>query len=142
MYASVTITIDIPVYPERVYRAWLDSYEHSQFTGYPAQLTSSAGTRFSTLDGQVTGVIKTLSPFDRIVQTWSAAQFPDNDPDSEVEITLEPTCTGAELRLVQRGVAANDTRRILQWWDETYLRPLRAYFDELVGEYVADMGDG
>ena len=142
MYASITITIDIPVYPERVYRAWLDSYEHSQITGQQAKLSSNAGEPFSTLDGQVTGVIKTLSPFDRIVQTWSVAQFPDNDPDSEVEITLEPTCTGTELTLVHRGVAANDTRRMLRWWDKTYLRPLGAYFDELVGEYVADMGDG
>ncbi len=142
MYASITVTIDIPVYPERVYRAWLDSYEHSQFTGQPAHLSARTGESFSTLGGQVTGVIKALSPFDRIVQTWQAAQFPENDPASEVEITLEPTCTGSELTLIHRGVAATDTRRMLQWWDSTYLRPLRAYFDELVGDYVADMGDG
>lgn len=142
MYAAITFTIDLPVYPERVYRAWLDSYEHSRFTGRPANLKGQVGESFSTLDGQVKGTIIALSPFDRIVQTWQAAQFPDNNPASEIEITLEPTCTGTELTLVHKGVTANSTREMMKWWEETYLRPLRMYFDDLVGDYVADMGDG
>lgn len=142
MYASITVTIDLPVYPERVYRAWLDSYEHSCFTKRPAQISTQTDEPFSTLDGQVKGIIKVLTPFDRIIQTWQVDQFPGNDPDSEVELTLEPTCTGTELKVVHKGVAVKETREMIQWWEETYLRPLRSYFDDLVGEYVADMGDG
>ncbi|MHB0924816.1 MAG: SRPBCC domain-containing protein [Bellilinea sp.] len=142
MYASFTFTVDLPVYPERVYRAWLDSYEHTLFTGSPAQIDGQLGQPFLTLNGQVKGIIKNLSPFDRIVQTWNTAGFPANDPGAEIELTLEPTCTGTQMTLIHRGIAAGSTRQVMQWWEEVYFRPLRKYFDDLVGDYVADMGDG
>lgn len=142
MYASITFTVDLPVYPERVYRAWLDGYEHTLFTGSPAQIEGQVGHSFLTLNGQVKGVIKNLSPFGRIVQTWNTAEFPANDPGAEIELTLEPTCTGTQMTLIHRGVDAGSTRLAMQWWEDVYFRPLRKYFDDLVGDYVADMGDG
>lgn len=142
MYASIKRTIEVPVYPERVYRAWLDSYEHAQFTGLPAQIIGKMGEGFSTLDRRVTGTVLSLSPFDRIAQTWHAADFPDNDPDSEIELKLEPTCTGSLVTLTQKGVDASRTRQLMQWWQDIYLYPMRKYFDDQVGDYVADMGDG
>lgn len=142
MYASIKISIEVPVYPERVYQAWLDGYEHARFTSLPAQINGKAGEGFSTLGGRVTGTITNLSPFDRIVQTWRATDFPDNDPDSEIELKLEPTCTGSLVTLTHKGVNASETRQVMQWWQDVYLRPLRDFFDDLVGDYVADMGDG
>lgn len=142
MYASIKLTIEVPVYPERVYRAWLDSYEHARFTGLPAQIDGMPGESFSTLEGRVTGIILNLSRFDRIVQTWRIADFPDNDPDSAVELKLEPTCTGSLVTLTHKGVNASKTRQVMQWWQDVYLHPLNNYFDDLVGDTVADMGDG
>ena len=59
-----------------------------------------------------------------------------------IELTFEPTCTGTEVTLRQTGIPAGKTRQVMAWWEQTYLRPLRKYFDEVVGEYPADMGDG
>ncbi|MFA5837385.1 MAG: SRPBCC domain-containing protein [Bellilinea sp.] len=142
MFATISMTVDIPVYPERVYRAWLDSYEHSRFTDHPVSISGRVGEPFSTLDGKVAGVTQVSTPFDRIVQTWNLAEFPHNQPDSILELTFEPTCTGSQVKVTQTGVEAGSTRQMMQWWEDHYLRPLRDYFDELVGDYPADEGDG
>ncbi len=140
MPESFEFTINLPVYPERAYRAWLDSGEHSRFTRFPARIDARPGGQFSSLDGSVTGVLETLTPFDRIVQTWQMADFPSSD--SRIELLFEPTCTGSELRLRHSGIPDGKTRQVMQWWEQRYLRPMQRYFDELVGDYVADMGDG
>jgi len=142
MFASITMTIDLPVYPERVFRAWLDSYEHSQFTDQPALVDPKNNIQFQTLGGRVRGEYLSVSPFDRIVQTWEMAEFPQNAPDSKIEFRLEPTCTGSELRINQTGVEMTQTRRMMEWWDDNYFRPMRVYFDNLAGDIPADEGDG
>src|SRR3989304_992813 len=133
IFATISMTVDIPVYPERVYRAWLDSYEHSRFTGHLVSISGKVGELFSTLDGKVVGVTQVSTPFNRIVQTWNLAEFPQNQPDSTIELTFEPTCTGSQVKVTQTGVEAGSTRQMMQWWEDRYLRPLRDYFDELVG---------
>lgn len=142
MYATISMTVDIPVYPERVYRAWMDSYEHSRFTGQSAVIDNHPDGKFTALGGQVKSVIQVATPFDRIIQTWNITQFPQNAPDSSIEVTFEPTCTGSIVKVIHRGVDAAITRQMMQWWEDNYFRPLRDYFDALVGDYVADMGDG
>ncbi|HWR66660.1 MAG TPA: SRPBCC domain-containing protein [Bellilinea sp.] len=142
MYATISMTVDIPVYPERVYRAWMDSYEHSRFTGKAATIAGQAGGKFTALAGAVESIIQVATPFDRIVQTWKVSQFPQNAPDSSIELSFEPTCTGAQVTLTHSGVDAAITRQMMQWWEDTYFRPLRDYFDALIGDYVSDMGDG
>jgi uncharacterized protein YndB with AHSA1/START domain len=141
MSETLVFTMEVPVYPERVYRAWLDSYEHSQFTGKPARIDAQVGGKIQTMDGQVQGVIQSLSPHDRIVHAWQVEGFSFKDAGA-LELLFEPTCTGTELKLRYSGVTSGKSQEMLRWWETTYLRPMRAYFDALVGEYVADMGDG
>lgn len=142
MFASITMTIDVPVYPERVFRAWLDSYEHSQFTGLPARIDPKVSFQFEILGGRVSGTFISISPFDRILQTWRMTEFPLNAPDARVEFSLEPTCTGTGLKIIQTGIEVNQTRRTMQWWDVNYFEPLRRYFETLAGDIPADEGDG
>ena len=77
MPESFEFTFELPVYPERVYHAWLDSAEHSRFSGKPAHIQARPGGQFSGLDGQVSGKIKALTPYDRIEQTWHMRGFDD-----------------------------------------------------------------
>ena len=143
MTESIKFSFELPVYPERVYRAWLDSYEHSQFTGSPAKIEAVEGGSYTSLDGYVEGKNVVLSPFSRIVQTWRTTGFAADEPDSEVEIKLEPTCTGTLFILNHRGLPEeDDSQDYLKTWEERYFRPLLQYFEEIVGEYPADMGDG
>src|SRR5512133_2322728 len=97
MAETINFSVDLPVSPERVYRAWLDSYEHSRFTGQPAQIDPHPGGKYSSLDGAVSGRILLSTPFNHIVQSWRSAEFPPGSPDSHVDLKLEPTCLGAQL---------------------------------------------
>ena len=142
MLATIDFSIELPVYPERVYRAWLDSGEHTKFTGQPAEIQEQEGGHFRALDGAVESRILTLSPHDRIRQTWDLAGIPISPGQAEIELVLEPTCSGTMLKLQHSGLAPDQTHLLLAWWEETYLRPLLEYFEALVGDYPADMGDG
>jgi activator of HSP90 ATPase len=79
------------------------------------------------------------TPFNHIVQSWRTDEFPAGSPDSQVEITIEPTCTGCQLTLVHTGIPDGQAQQYLQGWDEYYFRPLLNYFEKQVGETAVDM---
>jgi activator of HSP90 ATPase len=139
MPESIVFSLELPVYPERVYRAWLDSYEHSQFTGKKAQISPDPGQTYSSLDSQVSGQIVTTTAYNHIVQTWRTSSYPPDATDSQVDIRLEPTCTGCQLTLEQTGIPDGFSRQVLEIWEQAYFRPLKDYFDALVDDYIADM---
>lgn len=139
MSESLKFMVDLPVSTERAYRAWLDSYEHSQFTGEKARIDATPGGKYTSLDGKVQGQIRVATPFSHIVQTWRSQDFPTGGPDSEVEIKFEPTCTGCQLNLTQTGIPDGYSKKVLDLWENSYLRPMKKYFDILVGDYVEDM---
>lgn len=139
MSESIRIQVDLPVSPERVFRAWLDSHEHSQFTGSPARIEARPGGKYTTLGGRIQGEMKVMTPFTRIVQTLRTGGFPAGSLDSLVEIRLEPTCLGAMLTLDQSGIPDGQSRKFLEDWENQVLRPLNFYFDRLIGEEPVDM---
>ena len=125
-------TVDLPVSTERAYRAWLDGAEHSRFSGGPTRIESRPGGSFSSANGQVTGQIVSLSPFDRIVQKWQTQA----EGGAQVELRFEPTCTGAQLTLRHTG-GEDDPH--LQQWEIDYVHRLQRYLEGVVGESPADM---
>lgn len=141
MAESLVYTFELPVYPERVYRAWLSGGEQARITGAPARVDARVDGVFSLFEGKLSGTFLTLTPTDRIVfRVEQMTDFPG--AAGEVEITLESTCTGAEVKLRQNGIPSGKTGEMIAWWEQNVVRPYRRYFDEIVGEYVADMGDG
>jgi uncharacterized protein YndB with AHSA1/START domain len=126
--------LDLPVSTERAYRAWLDGAEQSRFSGGAARIETRPGGDFSTRDGKVTGKIVSLSPFDRIVQTWKSQA--DGGNEAQVELRFEPTCTGAQLTL--RHTGENDGAH-LQPWEIDYAHRLQRYLEESVGDGPVDI---
>lgn len=139
MAESIELSFDLPVYPERFYRAWADGWEHGKMTGSTAQIDAQVGGEFSLLSGLVEGKFLTLTPFDRIRQTWKMISLP---VDSAIDLWLEPVCTGTLVHFTHTGLPNVSGRQMAKWWEETYFRPINRYFETLVGEYIADMGDG
>lgn len=139
MAETIKFSLDLPVSPERVYRAWLDSYEHSRFTGSPAKIHAAAGGDYTIRDGYISGKTLVMTPFSHIVQTWRTSTFPPGSPDSQIDIRLEPTCLGAQLILNQTGIPDGKSREYLEDWEKNTFRPLLAYFESIVGDSVADM---
>ncbi len=139
MAESLHLSLDLPVSPERVYRAWLDSYEHSRFTGSQADIDARPGGKFTSRDGTIQGTTLVMTPFSHIVQAWRSSAYPPGSPDSRVDIRLEPTCLGAQLTLDQTGIPDGQAKQTMDGWVDHYFKPLLKYFEEIIGDEPVDM---
>lgn len=125
---SILISEVIPGAPMRIFNAWLDSTEHSAFTGSQASIEPGLGGTHSAFDGYIQGRILELQDGSRIVQTWRTSEFPAESPDSRLEITLEPTLGGTLVTLLHTDIPSGQSDRYRSGWNDFYLSRLKAYF--------------
>ena len=113
---------------EQVCSAWLDSAEHSAFTGSPAVIARDGEKLFTAWDGYISGRTLQVEPPNRILQSWRTTEFPSGSPDSRLEILLEDVDEGVRLILVHTGIPSGQGENYLQGWEDYYFQPMRAYF--------------
>lgn len=89
MKNGFTLTTVIPATPAEIYKAWLSTKGHTAMTGSAAKVDGKIGGKFTAWDGYIFGSTLALEPDQRIVQAWRTSEFPDEAPDSLVEITLK-----------------------------------------------------
>ncbi len=94
MIDELKLQVIIHASPEVVFNAWLDSEQHSLFTGSPAVIDPQPGGAFQAWDGYIFGKTLEVEPYRRILQTWRTTEFPQDAPDSLVEILFENTPEG------------------------------------------------
>jgi len=122
------VTTTLPVPPETVYHAWLDSAQHAAFVGAQAEIDSVVGGEFRMWDGYITGRNLALEPPRRIVQAWRTTEFPEGSPDSRIEVRLEPKGGGTQITLVHSGIPAGQGSQYEEGWKENYFGPMKEYF--------------
>jgi uncharacterized protein YndB with AHSA1/START domain len=120
----------LPISPAEVYAAWLDSEAHSGFTGNPATIDPIIGGRFTAWDGYIQGTTQELEPGRRILQAWRTTEFTPEDPDSLLEVLLEPHDGGTRLTLRHSNVPASQAASYEKGWHEHYFAPMAAWFGE------------
>jgi uncharacterized protein YndB with AHSA1/START domain len=125
---SILISEVIPATPERIFSAWMDSAEHSAFTGEEATVVPKVGGEHQSAGGYIKGRTLELHEGTRIVQSWRTTEFPPESPDSRVEITLEPTLGGTLVTLLHTDIPVGQGDRYRQGWNEYYLTRLKNYF--------------
>jgi uncharacterized protein YndB with AHSA1/START domain len=137
---AVLVSEVIPATRERIYTAWLNSDQHSAFTGEEAVIEPVVGGAHSSLTGYARGTTLALEPFRRIVQSWRAREFPADCADSTVEITLEETVGGTLVTLLHTEIPNGQSDRYREGWLRSYLEPLKRYFTGRVtnGVHKAD----
>ena len=118
----------LPGTPDEIYRAWLSSEGHSAMTGAEAHVDPLVGGDFDAWDGYITGQTIGLDPGRRIVQTWRTSEFADSDPDSEIEVLLEPVEQGTRITIHHRNVPDGQLGYEQGGWQESYFDPMRDYF--------------
>ena len=136
---KLTLSILLPVAPERLFRAWLDSAEHAAFTGAAATVDPVVGGRHSAWDGYIEGEILALEPESRIVQSWRTSDFGARDPDSVLDLRFERERLpgderdeprwGTRLSLQHTELPRGGAARYTQGWKEFYFGPMRSHFD-------------
>jgi uncharacterized protein YndB with AHSA1/START domain len=128
MKTEFTISTILPAIPEKVFRAWLSTDGHSAMTGSPAKVEPRVGGTFTAWDGYITGKTLELKPYTRIVQAWRTSEFPNESPDSRLEIILEAVKEGAKLTLIHSNIPDDQADSYEGGWDENYFIPMKEYF--------------
>ena len=125
---SIEVSDTVPASARQVYEAWLDSAEHSSFTGAAALIDPRVGGEHTAWDGYIRGTTIILEPYTRIVQTWRTTDFPADSPDSRLEVRLAEVEGGTRLTLVHTAIPDGQGPEYEQGWRDWYFAPLRRYF--------------
>lgn len=121
-------SVFLQVNPEKAYQDWLDSAAHSAFTGSPAEIDPVIGGMFFAWEGYIWGKTQELTEGKRIRQTWRTNEFPDDSPDSILEILFEPDGEGTRLTLIHTAIPENQADEYEKGWEEFYFEPMRKYY--------------
>ncbi len=126
---KLRLIAEFSVSPQSVYEAWLDSDEHSAFTGSSASVEGRVGGEMTAWGGYISGVILELEPYDRIVQSWRTTEFPEGSEDSRLEILLAAVEGGMSITLLHSDIPDGQGEMYSEGWEDYYFRPMRAYFE-------------
>jgi activator of HSP90 ATPase len=128
MKNGFTLSETIHAMPADIYAAWLSSEGHAAMTGSPAQVDGKVGGKFNAWDGYIFGKTLELTPNQHIVQTWRTSEFPEDAPDSHVEVLLENVAEGAKITLIHRDMPEDQVDSYRQGWEDFYFKPMKEYF--------------
>jgi uncharacterized protein YndB with AHSA1/START domain len=139
---SIRVSARFPVTPDRLYAAWLDSQEHTRFTGDTARVDPLVGGRFSSWSGYISGENLELEPARRIVQSWRTTEFPDDSENSRVVVTFEPEGDGTRLTIEHTDIPEGHGDRCEDGWIDYYFEPMQRYFRRLAALLAAPDDEG
>ena len=72
-----------------------------------------------------------LTPDQRIVQTWRTTEFPDEAPDSHLEVLLEELAEGTKVTLSHSDMPEDQVDSYRQGWEDFYFKPMKEYFNKI-----------
>ncbi len=130
MADRIEVSEVFPVKQKSLYEAWLDSEKHSAFTGSPAVIDRRVGGTFTAWDGYISGTTIAVEPFGRIVQTWRTTEFPDDAPDSEIEVLFDEVADGTKITLIHTNIPDGQGEAYRQGWIDFYFTPMKEYFSK------------
>jgi activator of HSP90 ATPase len=123
---------------EKLYNAWINSEEHSQFTGAGAEIDPVIGGKFTAWDGYISGVTLELDPPKRILQHWRTTEFPEDAPDSLLEILFQPVTGGTKITLVHTEIPDGQAQSYREGWEDYYFTPMKEYFKQQFSLHPTD----
>lgn len=127
MPRTVTMAVELPASPARLYKMYLDPKQHAAFTGAPVKIAARIGAKFEAFDGALSGTILQLVPNKLIVQSWRSSEFGRRDFDSTLILTFWPEKKGGRIDLTHVNVADRDFAGVSEGWSKYYWIPWRNY---------------
>lgn len=94
----VTQEVFFDALPHEVFEALMDSKQHAEFTGAPADIDRKRRGRFSTHGGQLSGTTIEIEQDRRIVQDWRGGDWPAGH-FSRLTMTFTPIYDGRGTQL-------------------------------------------
>ncbi|MDP2965114.1 MAG: SRPBCC domain-containing protein [Pelolinea sp.] len=130
MDRDLILSVLLTVNPEKAYQDWLDSAAHSVFTGSPAEIDPIITGKFFAWEGYIWGKTQDLTSGKRIRQTWHTTEFPDDLPDSILEVLFEPDGDGTLLTLIHTAIPDNQSDEYEKGWEDFYFQPMKKYYED------------
>ena len=130
MENKFTLSDVIPATPEQIYTAWLSTDGHTKMTGSPAEVEAGVKGKFTAWDGYISGQTLELKPYTRIVQAWRTTEFPEDSPDSCIEILLESVKGGTKVTIIHSNIPDGQVDDYRQGWQDFYFKPMKDYFSK------------
>jgi activator of HSP90 ATPase len=128
MTIDFSVSEEFACSPAIIFQAWLSSAGHTQMTGSPATASDQAGEPFKAWDGYILGKNLELDPNRRILQAWRTSEFDADQPDSIVEIKLDPSGEGTRVT-IRHWNLPEDGMQYRQGWEEFYFAPMKAFLE-------------
>jgi activator of HSP90 ATPase len=129
MKESLELIVVLNTTPEDLYHAWLDSSEHSKFTGSKAVIDPSVNGRFSAWDGYIAGTTIALDPYHKIMQQWRTTDFDEKDEDSALELTFERQGKKTKLTLRHYAIPEGQGDEYRKGWEDFYIKPMQQHYN-------------
>lgn len=125
---SLKLSITLPVKAEKLYKAWLDSKQHSLFTGASAKASAKVNGKHSAWDGYISGKNIELKAGKKIVQSWRTTEFVEGAPDSILEVSFSEKAGKTKLDIYHHNLQKGDAKKYKQGWKDFYFTPMKHYF--------------
>jgi uncharacterized protein YndB with AHSA1/START domain len=111
--------------PEEVYLALTNPFTIELWTGYPAEMSTEAGTEFSIFEGDIVGKNLEFKPDEFLRQQW---YFEGEKEDSFVTIRLIPEKNNTVVELVHENVPDEVYEEMVRGWKKMYFGSLKQFF--------------
>ena len=128
MSESITVSSIFNANRQKIYHAWLNSKEHTAFTGSEAVTSSRKGGKFTAWDGYISGKNLELTPNERILQSWRTTEFGSDDPDSLLEILLDEKNGKTTVTIHHTNIPEGQGKGYKKGWIDFYFKPMKEYF--------------
>jgi activator of HSP90 ATPase len=128
----IKVSCTIPTSRYRLFKAWLSSKEHSNFTGGKAKINPKIGGKISAWDSYITGKFVELIMNKKIVQTWRSSDFPDTSRDAMLTITFDKIDNGTKFTLIHTNIPDGQRESYKKGWKDFYFTPMKKYFGRLM----------
>ena len=128
----IKVSSTIPTSPQKLYKTYLSSIEHSNFTGGEAKINPKIGGKMSAWDGYITGKFVKLTMNKKIVQTWRTSDFSEAIKDSILTITSEKVDSRTKISLIHTNIPDGQGESYKKGWKDFYFTPMKKYFKKSV----------
>lgn len=115
----------IPATPQEVYLALTNEFTIELWSGYPAEMSTEAGSEFSLFDGDIVGENLEFRENELIRQHW---YFEGGKEESLVTIDLIPEKKNTVIELLHTHVPDEVYEEMVDGWKKIYFGSLKQFF--------------
>jgi activator of HSP90 ATPase len=110
----------------RVWQAFIDQTEISDWGGGPVIMDDIVGTKFSLWGGDIHGTNIEVIPEKRLTQDWYGGDW---DKASRVIFTFSERNGKTIIDLIHKGVPVGEEAEFDSGWDDYYLGAIKKYLE-------------